>query len=196
MTLQLLIAVGFALGFYAITLSAIARTGRLTGASPVIIFATGTLEEKTSVVLLFVFPLAFVVSALLPGVPMAGVFFDIPAVRAAGAVALAGGLWLHFVALRTLGEAFQIGVDPSRTPGIVREGPYRLIRHPVYAAFLLYFLGAWLVIPNALFSIVTPFAALRIYAQARYEEDALVRRFGPEYQAYMRSTARFIPGVL
>ncbi|HEY3248473.1 MAG TPA: isoprenylcysteine carboxylmethyltransferase family protein [bacterium] len=193
--MSVLAAVGFALGFYGVTAYAIARTGRLTGSSPVIIFQTGTAEEKASVILLLVFPLVVVASALLPDRALTRPLFDSPLLRIAGAVALVGGLLLHFVALYTLGEAFQIGVDTSKTPGIVRTGPYRVVRHPVYAAFLSYFLAAWLLMPNLLFSIVTPLAALRIYLQAVYEEAALSARFGPAYQAYMQSTARFIPGV-
>ncbi|MGH2348257.1 MAG: methyltransferase family protein [bacterium] len=192
---QVLVAVGFALGFYGVTAYAVTRTARLVGSSPVIIFRTGTAEEKTSVVLMWVFPLVVVAVALFPDWTLARPLFNSPPLRVVGTLALAGALRLHVVALRTLGAAFQIGVDPSRTPGIVRTGPYRLVRHPVYTAFLIYFLGIWLVFPNILFSLVAPLAAMRIYLQARYEEAALTQRFGPEYAAYMRSTARFVPGV-
>ncbi|HEV8353131.1 MAG TPA: isoprenylcysteine carboxylmethyltransferase family protein [bacterium] len=195
MNAQVLAAVGFALGFYGVTAYAVTRTARLTGASPVIIFRTGTAEEKASVVLMWIFPLVVVAAGLLPDRALTRPLFDAPTLRVVGMLGLAAGLWLHVVALRTLGAAFQIGVDPSKTPGIVRTGPYRLVRHPVYAAFLIYFLGTWLLIPNVLFSIVAPLAAMRIYLQTRYEEAALLRRFGPEYAEYMRSTARFIPGV-
>jgi len=194
-TAQVLAALGFAAGFYGVTAYAVTRTARLTGASPVIIFRIGTVEEKASVLLLWIFPLVVIAAALFPDLALTRLLFDSPLLRAVGTFGLAGALWLHFIALRTLGAAFQIGVDPSMTPGIVRTGPYRLVRHPVYTAFLLYFLGIWLVFPNVLFSVVAPLAAMRVYLQARYEEAVLVERFGRDYAEYMRSTARFVPGV-
>jgi protein-S-isoprenylcysteine O-methyltransferase Ste14 len=195
MSLQLTAAVGFAIGFYSITIDAVTRARRLTGRSPLIILRSGTTEEKTSVALLQVFPAACVASAVFPDFALFRPLLDVPVLRVVGAVALAAGLWLHFAALRALGAAFQVGVDPSQTPGIVTAGPYRYVRHPIYAAFLAYFVGAWLLLPTALFSISMPLAIVRVILQARYEEAALAAAFGAAYTDYMRSTTRFVPGV-
>jgi protein-S-isoprenylcysteine O-methyltransferase Ste14 len=195
MSLQLLAAVGFAVGFYSITAYAVTRARRLTGRSPLVILRSGTAEEKTSVALLLMFPITCVAVAAFPAFELFRPMLVAPVLTVVGVLMLAGGLWLHAAALRTLGGAFQIGVDTSLTPGIVTAGPYRYIRHPVYAAFLAYFAGAWLLLPTALFSIFMPFAIVRVILQARHEEAALAAAFGSAYTDYMRSTARFIPGV-
>lgn len=195
MSIPLPAAIGFAVGFYSITLYAVTRGRRLAGRSPLVILRSGTAEEKISVVLLAIFPVVFILAARRPEVALVRPLFDLPALRGVGVLALTGGLWLHFTALRTLGAAFQIGIDTSQTPGIVTAGPYRYIRHPVYAAFIAYFLGAWLVLPCPLFSVTVPFAVFRIVLQAFHEEAALSAAFGRAYTEYMRTTTRFIPGV-
>lgn len=195
MGLALSTAIGFAVGFYGITVYAVTRARRLAGRSPLTILQSGTAEEKASVVLLVIFPVIVVLAAARPESVLFRPLFKAVGLHAAGSILIAGGLWLHFTALRTLGAAFQIGVDTSQTPGIVTAGPYRYIRHPVYAAFFAYFVGAWLVLPCPLFSVVTPFAVTRITMQALHEEAALSAAFGRAYTDYMRTTTRFIPGV-
>lgn len=79
---------------------------------------------------------------------------------------------------------------------LVRNGPYRRVRHPIYTAFLL-ILGStllisanWLVGLSWLVSVGLD-AAVRI----RYEERALRERFGEEYDAYRSQTGALLPWI-
>ena len=79
---------------------------------------------------------------------------------------------------------------------LVTRGVYRGIRHPMYAALVLYSVGQGLVIPNwvAGLSNLVVFAvllALRIGA----EERMMAQQFGHEYAAYTAQTKRLIPHV-
>jgi len=79
--------------------------------------------------------------------------------------------------------------------GVVTTGPYRFVRHPIYAA-ILYFLWAGVLsharVPHiALAALATMMVAVRIAT----EERLLVRRY-PEYAAYAARTKRVIPFVL
>jgi protein-S-isoprenylcysteine O-methyltransferase len=123
-------------------------------------------------------------------------FLDAPALRLLGAVLLLGGLALQYVSIVTLGRAFTIGLDPGQQKHLVRHGPYRYLRHPIYAAFLGYFIGAWLLQPNLFFTIAMPIAITRVVLQAMKEEQLLLATFGPDYRAYMASTRRFVPWIL
>jgi protein-S-isoprenylcysteine O-methyltransferase Ste14 len=90
-------------------------------------------------------------------------------------------------------RSFHHGADP--TPGgLVMEGPYRFIRHPIYTSVCLFALAGVLshfTILALLFVVVVFAGALiRIYC-----EESLLRRKYPEYEAYARRTKRMIPGV-
>lgn len=191
-----IIAVAFSIGFYLVTSLGITRTRRLTGRNPVIIFRTGTAEEIVSVVALWLFPLILILSTLMPEAVWFRPFIDGSGLRPVGALLLLGGLVLQYVSIMTLGRAFSIGLDPARQKHLVRHGPYRFVRHPIYAAFLGDFVGAWLLQPNAFFSVAMPIAIARVVLQAVREEQLLVASFGQGYRDYMRSTKRFVPWLV
>jgi len=77
---------------------------------------------------------------------------------------------------------------------IVTWGAYARIRHPFYAAFLLAFIGAFIVAPHlwTLLTLVYGLIVLNVTA-AREERRLLASEFGLEYEDYMRRTGRFVP---
>jgi protein-S-isoprenylcysteine O-methyltransferase Ste14 len=77
---------------------------------------------------------------------------------------------------------------------LVTGGPYRFIRHPLYAAEIL--AACALVVPKpGLWATLTlvPFIAVQML-RARFEEGLLTRIF-PEYKPYAARTRRLIPLV-
>jgi protein-S-isoprenylcysteine O-methyltransferase Ste14 len=79
--------------------------------------------------------------------------------------------------------------------GLVTTGPYRYIRHPIYAAILYFFWAGITAHPTlvtvAIGLLATALTAVRIVA----EEKLLVMTY-PEYGAYARVTKRVVPFVL
>lgn len=78
--------------------------------------------------------------------------------------------------------------------GLVTRGPYRWLRHPIYAS-ILYFVWAAAIDHRSLESLgaavlVTLGAAIRMYAEERFLRGAY-----PEYAAYSARTARVVPFV-
>lgn len=195
MSVSTVIAAVFAAGFYTIIITALRRTQRMTGRSPLVVLRSGKLEEIIAGILMWVFPTVLLGSTVWHDLPLFRVLLDASMLRVAGALVLCGGLILQAVSMAALGRAFRIGIDRERPGPLVRHGPYRRIRHPIYTALLSYFLGAWLLQPNVLFSIILLVAVPRIVYQAFKEERALVEMFGEDYTTYMKSTKRFIPGV-
>ena len=76
----------------------------------------------------------------------------------------------------------------------VRRGPYRFIRHPMYASLLLATLPLIVETPTPL-RIATWIALLvDILVKLRHEERLLIAAF-PEYAAYRQQTKRLVPLV-
>lgn len=189
------IAVLFALAFYGIMIWAVRRTRRLAGRTPLPVIRHGGIEMRVAALAMTLFPLVLVFSTLRPDLRWLASVTENPSFQWIAAVLFAGGLVLQSTAIRTLAESFRIGIDPERPGPLVTDGPYRYLRHPVYAAFIAYFVAAWLLQPNLLFGIVTPVAILRLVYQANREERALLAQHGAAYAAYARTTSRFIPFV-
>lgn len=188
------VAVLFALGFYGILIWAVRRTRRLAGRSPVVV-RHGGVEMRAAALAMTLFPVVLIASTLRPDLRWLSPVTDNPTYLWIAAALFAGGLVLDYAAIRSLGSSFRIGIDPERQGPLVTDGPYRYLRHPIYAAFMVYFVAAWLLQPNLLFGIVTPLAILRILWQANREERTMLAQHGAAYAAYARTTSRFIPFV-
>ena len=118
---------------------------------------------------------ALVVSLLRPvGPHLAWVGFPLVALGGAAAI------W----AAITLGSAF----TPLPTPRgpVVVNGPYRFVRHPIYTALVVLFVGLSLAYS---WIGLAPTAALAVlwFFKARVEEGRLAERF-PDYVEYRRRT--------
>lgn len=103
-------------------------------------------------------------------------------------IAVAACVWL-LVAVLALGRCF--GVLPE-VRGLVTDGPYRFVRHPVYLGELGACAGLVVAAPS-LWNLGV--AAVFVGAQAirmRLEELALAAEF-PEYAAYATQTPRIVP---
>jgi protein-S-isoprenylcysteine O-methyltransferase Ste14 len=111
-----------------------------------------------------------------------------PIVIALQAAAIALNLWAR--------SAFQVGtfrVDAAPAgSSVIRRGPYRFIRHPMYAAMLLFI---WASIGGHRSPLtVTLGVAVAALAVARVvaEDRLLIEQF-PEYLEYSRTTKALIP---
>lgn len=85
---------------------------------------------------------------------------------------------------------------PDRDIGIVHAGPYRHVRHPIYAGGLLAALGLLGVAPAWQTLAVWVVLATSLTVLAIWEERELLQRFGAAYREYARRTRLLIPGIL
>jgi protein-S-isoprenylcysteine O-methyltransferase Ste14 len=106
-----------------------------------------------------------------------------------GDVVAVCGCIVILASVLVLGRCF--GVLPEAR-GLVRRGPYRLVRHPVYFGEIAALAGLTLAapVPRNLV-LVAAFIAAQV-VRARFEEQALTDAF-PEYQHYMETTGRLFP---
>jgi protein-S-isoprenylcysteine O-methyltransferase Ste14 len=84
---------------------------------------------------------------------------------------------------------------PAREPttAIVRTGPYRFSRNPIYLAYSLFQLGLAVWINSAwLLATLAVAVGLIHHLVIPREEQYLERRFGADYLDYMRSAGRWL----
>jgi protein-S-isoprenylcysteine O-methyltransferase Ste14 len=111
---------------------------------------------------------------------------------AAGAMIQAAFGLLAIWARRHLGRnwsgAVRIGVDHE----LIRTGPYRFLRHPIYTAMLGMFLGT--AISSSQYHALLGLAMMLAYVRkTRREEDILQQTFGAAYDDYRRDTWGLVP---
>jgi protein-S-isoprenylcysteine O-methyltransferase Ste14 len=99
-------------------------------------------------------------------------------------------IWVH----RNLGGYFTVNLKVYREHKLVDTGPYRWVRHPMYTAFYLLHIAAFLMTANWFIGI-TWMAGLTVIVLVRIwrEEKMMLQIFGEDYRAYMNRTGRFWP---
>jgi protein-S-isoprenylcysteine O-methyltransferase Ste14 len=147
------------------------------------------------------FVVALVLGFAAPLLDLAGVVGPIDALdgtvgHAVGIVLAAGGIALTLYAQVAMGESWRIGVDERETTELVTDGPFALVRNPIFAAMLPTSLGLVLLVPSvvALAGFAALVAALELQTRA-VEEPYLLRAHGDEYARYAARVGRFVPGV-
>ena len=111
---------------------------------------------------------------------------------ALGAVVSLLAALLAVWAWRTLDRSATAYPRPREGGRLIEAGPYEFLRHPIYAAGLVFFTGYALATSPAVF---VPLVALALLwrNKASYEEDMLVERY-PEYGDYRtRVRGGFVP---
>jgi len=91
-------------------------------------------------------------------------------------------------------RSFHYAANPT-AGGLVTTGPYRYLRHPIYAAILL-FLWTGVAVNASLLGVALGLAATAMLALRIVFEERLVRQLYPEYDDYARRTKRVIPFIL
>jgi len=109
-----------------------------------------------------------------------------------GALLVAVGAWVGLAALRMHGRQLTPLPEPNPALGLLRNGVYAVIRHPMYTGLLLSAFGLAIVLQKPL-AIAAAVALTAFFNfKAREEERRLLRCY-PEYADYQRTTGRFLP---
>ncbi|PWR22167.1 methyltransferase family protein [Zavarzinia compransoris] len=141
------------------------------------------------------------VLAVLSGATTAGVIAEITDTRAtwasfiaAGALLAASALLYGWAIATTRRQRLSLAFSKDAPAFLLVEGPYRLVRHPFYTAYLLYWIGgaiaareAWLLLAVAVMAAGFAWAALR--EEGKFAASSL----GGAYAAYRARTGMFLP---
>ena len=114
-------------------------------------------------------------------------------VVAVGAIVQAGFILLTVWARRHLGRNWSAEVRIAVDHELVRTGPYRFLRHPIYTAMLGMFLGT--AIASSQYHALIGLALLVVayLRKTRLEDQILAQAFGADYNAYRHHTWALVP---
>ena len=101
--------------------------------------------------------------------------------------------WVGIYRTRLGGGGPGISVPPDR---IVRGGPYRWVRNPMYLGHLIFLAGVALVLGSWIALVVFVLHAAWFDRRVREDEVRLAQRFGDDYRDYCRAVKRWVPGLL
>ena len=88
-------------------------------------------------------------------------------------------------------RSFHATANPT-SGGLVTRGPYRFLRHPIYAA-IMYALWAGVAVHHARNNLLVALLASALLGVRMFAEERLLSEEYPEYEEYARHTARVVP---
>lgn len=148
------------------------------------------------------FVVALLLGILAPVLQLAGLVvpiepLDTAALGALGAALAVTGTALTLVAQSAMGTSWRIGVAyAEETTALVTDGPFAVVRNPVFAAMIPTAIGLALMAPNvvAAAAVLSLFVALELQTRV-VEEPYLLSTHGDRYASYAARVGRFAPGL-
>ncbi len=111
-----------------------------------------------------------------------------------GVALFAFAIWILYQSHANLGKNWSpvLGIQKEHT--LVTSGIYKYIRHPMYAAHILWAVAQALMLHNwiagySFLVVMIPHYLLRVGR----EEAMMIEQFGSQYEEYMKRTGRIIP---
>ncbi len=129
------------------------------------------------------------------------VFFDyghwhlVPALQHPAVQVLGLVVYIGVSAWQIWADTYLAGHFAQPLPAPMSQGPFRYVRHPRYVGAMVGKVAFALVFASILGWPLALAWVLLLLHKIRLEEMHLRRLFGVEYEAYVRSTARLIPGI-
>lgn len=130
---------------------------------------------------------------ILPGFLCDSVIAPNRAVYFAGVAVLVAGLAFSVWARRWLGRNWSGVVTLKQDHELVRGGPYRYVRHPIYTGILFGFVGSAIARDEWRGVLAVAIAYLALWRKLRLEERWMVERFGDAYREFQARVPALIP---
>ena len=113
----------------------------------------------------------------------------------AGVLLCAVGLGFAAWARVRIGRFWSSAVVLKADHALIRGGPYALTRHPIYTGLLLALTGTALARDSLAGLLGLALLLAGFVVKLRQEEQLLLERFGPAYQAYRAEVPALIPRI-
>ncbi|MEJ2007994.1 MAG: isoprenylcysteine carboxylmethyltransferase family protein [Acidobacteriota bacterium] len=105
------------------------------------------------------------------------------------------GLAFAISARVVIGRNWSGVVTVKKDHELIRNGPYALVRHPIYTGVLLALLGTAMAFAEVRGLLAVAVATLALWMKSRREELFMIEEFGAEYAQYKQKVKALIPFV-
>ncbi|GAB3014606.1 isoprenylcysteine carboxylmethyltransferase family protein [Niabella terrae] len=95
-----------------------------------------------------------------------------------------------------LGRNWSLSVQQKQGHELIEQGPYRRVRHPVYAGLLLLFAGNGIIVGDYRAILAVLLVFVTFWFKLKKEEKWLTDIFGSAYIRYQQRTSALIPYLL
>ena len=116
--------------------------------------------------------------------------------RVVGVLICVAGLFITLWARRTLAGNWSSDVTFKQGHELIRTGPYRFVRHPIYTGLLVMGLGTAIEIGLLRGWLALPLMAIAFWIKLTQEERLLLRHFPDQYPAYKQQVKALVPFIL
>jgi protein-S-isoprenylcysteine O-methyltransferase Ste14 len=154
-------------------------------------------ETKGHLLQSFGLMLAIIVAFLLPFLPIFYFLNFAPVnllLSIIGVVLCAAGMVCLVWARQHLGRNWSQTVSVKKEPELVTSGPYRYVRHPMYAGGFLAAFGSAIVCGGGWIFLLLILGAIFLW-RVGAEDKLMAQQFPGEYPDYKKRTKAFIPFV-
>jgi protein-S-isoprenylcysteine O-methyltransferase Ste14 len=153
-------------------------------------------SDKFSILVILIMSSASVVFSVVEWAYFTDAAASLNLMSIVGLVLLVSGITVRIWAIQTLGKHFTATATLNADHSLIKDGPYRFVRHPSYLGAFMAILGTPLFL-NASWAILFVIAAMSIayYIRISVEEKMLSNYFGTSYEHYKLSTKRIIPYI-
>lgn len=115
------------------------------------------------------------------------------AVRIAGLCLSLSTIPLILWMFKHVGLNLTVTVQTRRDHELIKTGPYRWIRHPLYTFAGGFFVGLGIASACWLIALALVVGGIFLVLRLPLEEQGLIDRFGDDYRVYMEETGAFFP---
>ena len=112
----------------------------------------------------------------------------------AGVVVFVIAIWLLHKSHVDLKRQWTFAPAIRKNHKLITTGIFKYIRHPMYAAHILWAIAQAMILPNWIvgYSFLIPFLPFYFFRVFK-EEKMMIKEFGKGYKDYMKKTGRLIP---
>lgn len=152
-------------------------------------------DEKSMTLIWITIPIAIFLAIYLTNYLHLPIYAK-PSGQYVGVALILVGILLRLLAVYSLGQFFTVDVTIRPDHRIKKDGLYKYLRHPSYAASLLSFIGMGITFNNWYSLLLLTGAVLAVFInRIRVEENVLIKHFGDEYIDYRKETSGLIPFI-